>query len=240
MKLHLRNLPKTHYGPVPYALLNKNEEECVNTIIRRSYKRALRLPPNTFTSLLQLDIHNTSPELPSVTAIPMALPHQGWPSLTKAPHSLKNLFKSDPYCVICTLNTTVNDVRLVWRPSHGSTVQMLMQSPQTQRHAPPKEYLLSLPLSKHTHQLELKRRQLHLPSPLARLTVVADSQKACRHFQAGMVHAAARAMHLRHPPQRQMQIVWTPAHLGVRGNETAHDLAREMTHRTRGEDASSE
>ncbi|KAH9381573.1 hypothetical protein HPB48_015859 [Haemaphysalis longicornis] len=33
-------------------------------------------------------------------------------------------------------------------------------------------------------------------------TVVTDSQQACRHFQAGTVHAAVRAMLLRHPPQR--------------------------------------
>ncbi|KAH9378137.1 hypothetical protein HPB48_002349 [Haemaphysalis longicornis] len=118
------------------ALLYKHEEECVNTIIRRSYKRALCLPPNTSTSLLlELGIHNTSSELVEGHLLQQ---YQRL-SLTKAspyPDIFKNAFKSDRYSVTC-IRTTVDDARLARRPSHGSTVKMLMPSSQTRRHTPP-------------------------------------------------------------------------------------------------------
>ncbi|KAH9372738.1 hypothetical protein HPB48_022636 [Haemaphysalis longicornis] len=66
-------------------------------------------------------------------------------------------------------------------------------------------------------------------------TVVTDSQKACRHFQVGKVHAATCAILLRHPQLRQIQIVWTAAHLRVKVN-----VKVKITRRTRSEDAASE
>ncbi|KAH9381162.1 hypothetical protein HPB48_020819 [Haemaphysalis longicornis] len=81
-----------------------------------------------------------------------------------------------------------------------------------------------------------RNRNCDGPAHTRATTVVTDSQQACRHFQAGTVHTAARAMLLHHPPQRQIQIIWIQAHLGVKGNKTAHDLAREMTCRTRSEE----
>ncbi|KAG0425774.1 hypothetical protein HPB47_027080 [Ixodes persulcatus] len=33
----------------------------------------------------------------------------------------------------------------------------------------------------------------------------------------------------RNPPQSQVQLIWTPAHSGLEGNEAAHDLARGLT-----------
>ncbi|KAH9372924.1 hypothetical protein HPB48_016528 [Haemaphysalis longicornis] len=53
------------------------------------------------------------------------------------PDILKNAFKPDRYRVTCNRNTTVDDARLARRPSHGSTVKMLMPSSQTQLHTPP-------------------------------------------------------------------------------------------------------
>lgn len=64
------------------------------------------------------------------------------------------------------------------------------------------------------------------------LTVIRDSQEACRHRQRGLPPTTALRIleHSTHLPG-QCYIIYTPRHCGLAGNEAAHDAAREAIHR---------
>lgn len=68
------------------------------------------------------------------------------------------------------------------------------------------------------------------------LTILSDSQEACRHFMNGRVsHRTLRVLleakasvqdHPEHPPTFQHKILWVPAHAGITGNIEADRVAR--------------
>lgn len=64
-------------------------------------------------------------------------------------------------------------------------------------------------------------------------TIITDSQAACRAYSSGVLSTQANNI-LRHCDLSKLpliRIVWTPGHASLPGNERAHALAREMTHR---------
>ncbi|KAG0424837.1 hypothetical protein HPB47_027957 [Ixodes persulcatus] len=68
-------------------------------------------------------------------------------------------------------------------------------------------------------------------SPGARI-VVSDSQQAIRQFAKGRISTAALKV-LGDPEKTstRVQLIWTPAHSSLPGNEKAHCAARELAHR---------
>lgn len=66
-------------------------------------------------------------------------------------------------------------------------------------------------------------------------TVITDSQQACRNFLRGRISKTALNILLQKPPERKVKIIWTPAHSTLKGNTTAHDIARDLSRQaTRG------
>ncbi|KAH9376774.1 hypothetical protein HPB48_017884 [Haemaphysalis longicornis] len=63
--------------------------------------------------------------------------------------------------------------------------------------------------------------------------VITDSQAACRAFFSGILSIQANNILRQSDPSKLsfIRIVWTPGHASLPGNEHAHALAREMTHR---------
>ncbi|KAG0420172.1 hypothetical protein HPB47_003631 [Ixodes persulcatus] len=63
--------------------------------------------------------------------------------------------------------------------------------------------------------------------------IVTDSQKAYNSYRKGWVSLAALDIlkRKRNVPERKVELIWTPAHSGLEGNELAHQFAREMEHR---------
>ncbi|KAG0427851.1 hypothetical protein HPB47_025138 [Ixodes persulcatus] len=61
-------------------------------------------------------------------------------------------------------------------------------------------------------------------------TIITDSQEACRSFQSGWVAPVTLLILENKAPDRQVDIVWTPAHSSMRGNEHAHLTARDLAH----------
>lgn len=64
--------------------------------------------------------------------------------------------------------------------------------------------------------------------------IITDSQKAYANYRKGRVSLTALRIleggKLRIPEQK-IELIWTPAHSGLEGNELAHQLARELEHR---------
>lgn len=61
------------------------------------------------------------------------------------------------------------------------------------------------------------------------VTILTDSQTACRHYQAGRISALAlRILAQRSAPIPDIRIVWTPGHTALPGNEAAHASARAL------------
>lgn len=63
--------------------------------------------------------------------------------------------------------------------------------------------------------------------------IATDSQKAYNSYRKGWVSLAALDIPKSKPdvPERKVELIWTPAHSGLDGNELAHQFAREMEHR---------
>lgn len=60
------------------------------------------------------------------------------------------------------------------------------------------------------------------------LTIITDSQQACRLYQAGLAPPQALPVLQHLPEDIEISIVWTPGHAGLAGNEAAHAAARDL------------
>lgn len=74
-----------------------------------------------------------------------------------------------------------------------------------------------------------------VPDTQGRVTVITDSQAACRNFQKGRISAMAldllhKASKARKTPL-DIYIIWTPGHESLEGNEAADTAARGHSHR---------
>ncbi|KAM7281308.1 hypothetical protein ISCGN_006438 [Ixodes scapularis] len=58
-----------------------------------------------------------------------------------------------------------------------------------------------------------------------KVTVLTDSQAACRNFEAGSVGPVAARLARKHPPE-SVHVVWTQGYIRRRGNEAAHATAQ--------------
>lgn len=64
------------------------------------------------------------------------------------------------------------------------------------------------------------------------VTIVTDSQQACRNYKKGIIGSTAtHVLTSHHQPLQDTHIVWTPGHAAVQGNQAAHAAAREHIHR---------
>lgn len=79
-----------------------------------------------------------------------------------------------------------------------------------------------------------------LPSQDAPVTIVTDSQAACRAFAQGLVAAHTHNILFSVSPStlRTVRIVWTPGHASLHGNERVHAVARGLTGRAPSEELS--
>lgn len=59
--------------------------------------------------------------------------------------------------------------------------------------------------------------------------VISDSKTAIQNFARGLITPQALQILSKNPPTSLIELVWTPAHTGVGGNEAAHATARELT-----------
>lgn len=59
--------------------------------------------------------------------------------------------------------------------------------------------------------------------------VISDFKAAIQNFANGHVSPQASIILRRHPPDSPVEIVWSPAHAGLAGNEAAHNTARGLT-----------
>lgn len=64
--------------------------------------------------------------------------------------------------------------------------------------------------------------------------IITDSQKAYASYRAGWVSLEALKVlkKCRTPTNGKVELIWTPAHSRLEGNELAHQLAQEMEYRT--------
>ncbi|KAM7312129.1 hypothetical protein ISCGN_009034 [Ixodes scapularis] len=69
------------------------------------------------------------------------------------------------------------------------------------------------------------------------ITIMSDSQAACRRFALGRVSALTLAILTQCPTLPHARIVWTPSHTALPGNEVAHATARALLHRAFPEEA---
>nr|XP_037279981.1 uncharacterized protein LOC119172944 [Rhipicephalus microplus] len=66
-------------------------------------------------------------------------------------------------------------------------------------------------------------------------SIISDSNTAIRNFTKGLISQPALRILTSTPllRRRRVEIVWTPGHSGLAGNEHAHDAARALVHRAR-------
>lgn len=63
------------------------------------------------------------------------------------------------------------------------------------------------------------------------VTIITDSQTACRSYLKGRISQPALHILQRNPNLPTIQIIWSPGHTTLEGNEAAHAAAREHSHR---------
>ncbi|KAM7303131.1 hypothetical protein ISCGN_018639 [Ixodes scapularis] len=65
-----------------------------------------------------------------------------------------------------------------------------------------------------------------------------DSQTACRHFLYNTLHPSTASLldPFLSSTSHNFRLIWVPGHAAVPGNEHAHALARDLSHRAPGED----
>ncbi|KAM7302997.1 hypothetical protein ISCGN_018505 [Ixodes scapularis] len=68
--------------------------------------------------------------------------------------------------------------------------------------------------------------------------ILTDSQTACRHFLYNTLHPFTASLldSFLSSTSHTFRLVWVPGHADIPGNERAHALARELSHRAPGED----
>lgn len=59
--------------------------------------------------------------------------------------------------------------------------------------------------------------------------VICDSKTAIRNYSRGLIAPQAIRILQQSPISRTIQLIWTPSHTGVPGNESAHAMARGST-----------
>lgn len=59
--------------------------------------------------------------------------------------------------------------------------------------------------------------------------IITDSKTAIQNFARGSISLVASKILSKNPPTTSVEIIWTPAHTGLGGNEAAHDVARGLT-----------
>lgn len=66
----------------------------------------------------------------------------------------------------------------------------------------------------------------HRPTPAI---IISDSQTAVRNFARGLISPLALKILAQNSPTSPVELIWTPAHAGLGGNEAAHAVARGLT-----------
>ncbi|XP_077508166.1 uncharacterized protein LOC144119414 [Amblyomma americanum] len=69
-------------------------------------------------------------------------------------------------------------------------------------------------------------------------TILSDSKTAVRNFAKGRISEEAKHVLEARPIERNIEIIWIPAHESIAGNEAAHELARALYHRAAAEQPS--
>lgn len=58
------------------------------------------------------------------------------------------------------------------------------------------------------------------------VTIITDSQQACRNYAKGQIYKAAAAVLRKGTNLPKVTLIWAPGHAGLLGNERAHEVAR--------------
>lgn len=250
----------------PYATLKSCEHKKLDVLIRKSYKQALGLPPNTSNEkLLALGLHNTLDELIEAhltsqqqrLAITQTgrklLHHLGYPprqpetSTEDIPKEIRSNMEVAP--IPRNMHPEHHEgrrtARVRWLEKiYGQNDETVYTDAADYAQGPAmtavvtnsSKILTSLTLRQAT---TLHAEEVAIALAVAQTpatTIITDSQSACRTYANGRISRTALKILLQAPPTRTVTIVWTPAHSTLRGNLAAHASARELAGRAPQED----
>lgn len=239
----------------PYLCLTKGDLDAVDKLIRKAFKQALGLPMNTSTQrLLQLGLHNTVSELIEghlasqrvrLTQTPagldllkrLRLAHPASPpALLVLPEAWRSAVRVRP--IPKNMHPDLHPGRRQARSqAHESIYGNRLDVAYTDASSYPggqhkvatvttKSALITCASINTTstqiaEELAIALALIHTKSAV----ILTDSQAACRSFLAGRVAPPTVRILSQHQPQRNVALVWTPAHCTLTGNNFAHHQA---------------
>ncbi|KAG0410884.1 hypothetical protein HPB47_011990 [Ixodes persulcatus] len=200
---------------LPFLRLGLMETNKLNSLIRKSYKRALGIPDTTSNEkLAALGLHNTVEEIieaQRVSQLERLMKTLVIPNIPKHMHPTHHAERRAAR--VKALQKRLSIAEGSRRGRHGRNSGQL-----TRRRG-----------------LELQYQDVGTGSRGgvrgARI-VVSDSQQAIRQFAKGRISTATlKVLGDTEKTSTRIQLIWTPAHSSLPGNEKAHGAARELAHR---------
>ncbi|KAH9369396.1 hypothetical protein HPB48_007174 [Haemaphysalis longicornis] len=245
---------------LPFAPLTQTQHAQLNGLIRKAYCHTLLLPPHASTTCLTaMGLHNTTEELieaqrsSQILRLSRFYPgHHILASLNINPIQTPSLALLIPphirrLLLIKTLPRNMNPLYHAGRhmarakrhsishqPSPITIYVDAAQYPNNQAHAtsmhgPPHPTTMSV-LTPYTVAEEVAIALVIVQQPQP-TTILSDSQHALSNYLNGRISPQALPITLRHPLQDPVELLLTPAHTGLGGNEAVHSHARELNTR---------
>lgn len=241
----------------PYMVLSKRDTDKLNVIIRKATKQALGLPVSTSTDkLLSMGMHNTVAELieghlsnqkarlaqtstgqkvlqqikwTSQDAVPPKEIPQEWRRHIKI-HPLPKNMHPDYHqgrreARAKALSKKYGPLGMVAYTDaasyHGRRAKTVVVTTKT-------DLLIGATLPQATTQ-EAEEIAVALALAQTKATIIiTDCQQVCRNFTSGWVAQTTHRILATTKPDRNVEIVWAPAHSSLEGNEFAHRKARDF------------
>ncbi|XP_040078313.3 LOW QUALITY PROTEIN: uncharacterized protein LOC120850040, partial [Ixodes scapularis] len=243
------------YG-TPYLGLKNSEREKINTLIRKTYKLALGLSPTTSTEkLLRLGIHNTWEELAEAHKASQFERLKGKQDGQGLGYAIEDESRSKQRIPLQLRdNITVASIPRNMHPEHNKERRMArvralrktyerdddrVRYTDAAKYKGKKAHAISVVNNKgeeiaaasvrtpDTDSAEETAIALAATTGKELLTVITDSQAACRNYQLGRISRLALETLKKNQDPPEIVIVWTPGHETLAGNLAAHAAARE-------------